>query len=156
VPPLNMKSLIQVSELPAVDGASSTRYESLTGKPLLVTFFASWCPPCLKEFSHLNKLHKNYQHTDLRIIAINVYEEWDDNDQERMKKFITTTDPLFPAVVGSERIRELFGGIGRILTVYGFDRNGDHVYRFIHRKGAKKTNASYEKLAQAADKLLGR
>jgi len=86
-------------------------------------------------------LHKKCQHTDLRIIEINVYEKRDDNDEERMRKFTTTTDPLFPALVGLERIRMLFGGI---------DRNGDHVYRFIHKRGAKKPNASYEELAQAA------
>ncbi len=144
-----------VANLPAVKGAMSIEADSLEGKPVLVTFFASWCPPCLEEFSHLNKLAQKYQATDLRIIAINVYEAWDKNDEERMQKFLQKTRPVFPAVVGSESVRSLFGGIDRIPTVYGFDRQGKPGYRFIHKRGSQKTNATYSEMDQAARQLLG-
>jgi len=143
-----------VTMLPEVAGASSINFSELENKPVIVTFFASWCPPCLEEFSHLNQLHKKYIDSDLKIIAINVYEAWDENDAERMDKFISTTSPAFPAVVGSENIRELFGGIDRIPTVYGFNREGELIYRFIHKRNATKTNASFDELDEAAMKLL--
>ena len=143
-----------IESLPAVPGTEARENEALDGKPVLVTFFASWCPPCREEFAHLNKLAQKYQATDLRIIAINVYEAWDENDEVRMQKFIATTQPVFPAVTGSESVRELFGGIDRIPTVYGFHRDGKPGYRFIHKRGAKKTNASYDELDRAARHLL--
>jgi len=143
-----------VAMLPAVVGASPINLSELENKPVIVTFFASWCPPCLEEFSHLNQLYKKYIDSDLKIIAINVYEAWDDNDAERMDKFISTTSPAFPAVVGSENIRELFGGIDRIPTVYGFNREGELIYRFIHKRNATKTNASFDELDEVAMKLL--
>lgn len=145
----------RVENLTAVTGATALQAGALNGKPVLVTFFASWCPPCLEEFSHLNKLAHKYQATDLRIVAINVFEAWDDNDAARMQKFIETTRPLFPAVVGSEAIRDMFGGIDRIPTVIGFDRQGNPGYRFTHKRGSKKTNATFAELDQAAQRLLG-
>ena len=143
-----------VAGLPAVVDARAVNGASLENKPVLVTFFASWCPPCREEFAHLNELRQEFADSDLQIIAINVHEAWDENDAIRMKKFIDTTKPSFPAVVGSKEIRDLFGGIDRIPTVYGFSRSGEHVYRFIHKRGSKKTNASFDELKNAAKNLL--
>ncbi len=155
VPDFDHDARLAVANLTPVQGAKAVTIESISNKPVLVTFFASWCPPCLEEFSHLNKLAQKYQATDLRIVAINVYETWDDNDEARMQKFLETTQPAFAAVTGSEKIREMFGGIDRIPTVYGFDRLGNPGYRFIHKRGAQKTNATFDELDQAARKLLG-
>jgi len=150
----NREARETVADLPEVAGASPIDFAELENKPVIVTFFASWCPPCLEEFAHLNKLHNQYGDRDLKIIAINVYEAWDENDAERMDKFISRTSPAFPAVVGSEKIRDLFGGIDRIPTVYGFDRKGELMYRFIHKRNATKTNASFGELEEAAMRLL--
>ena len=144
-----------VTELPAVAGAKSIRRAALEDRPVLVTFFASWCPPCLDEFLLLNAIHKKYENTELTIVAINVYEAWDDNDAARMEKFIQATNPEFPAVVGNESIRNRFGGINRIPTVYGFDKSGALQYQFIHKHGSSKTNATLDELDQAAKMLLG-
>lgn len=153
-PQLNRAALQAIANLPAIQGASATDFEDINGKPVLVTFFASWCPPCKEEFAHLNELRKKYADTDLRILAINVFEAWDENDVPRMEKFISATQPQFPAVKGSEAIRDLFGGVDRIPTVLGFDSQGNPAYKFTHKRNAKITNASFSELDEAATKLL--
>ncbi len=153
-PVLSQSTLQAIAGLPAVEGAEATSLNDINGKPLLVTFFASWCPPCREEFAHLNELHEKYADTDLRILAINVYEAWDENDAIRMQKFISTTLPKFPALKGSEEIREMFGGIDRIPTVLGFDQAGNPAYHFVHKRGANKTNATFDELDKAAIALL--
>lgn len=143
-----------VTSLPAIENTNAISTNTIKNQPVLVTFFASWCPPCLAEFEHLNKLHQNFSNTGLQIIAINVHEQWDDNDQQRLSRFIATTRPVFPVVKGSEEIRNLFGGINRIPTVYGFDEHGTLRFDFIHARGAVKTNTTYEELKSAAQLLL--
>jgi len=143
-----------LTDLSPVAGTMPIEPAALDGRPVIVTFFASWCPPCLEEFAHLNHLQQKYRDTDLAVVAINVYEAWDDNDEARMKRFIERTRPAFPALVGSEPIRSLFGGISRIPTVYGFNRDGELTYEFIHRRGAPKTNATFSELDDAASLLL--
>ncbi len=143
-----------VALLPPVQTQSPAVFEVLDGQPVLVTFFASWCPPCLDEFQHLNAVAEKYADTPLRIVAINVFEAWDENDVPRMAKFLARTAPAFPVVTGSKAIREQFGGVKRIPTVYGFNAGGDLAYHFIHKRGATKTNASFEELDAAAQALL--
>ena len=145
----------KVSTLNPVEVADGLTADALIDRPVLVTFFASWCPPCLEEFRHLNKLQVKYAESPLQIFAINVHEQWDDNDRERMVKFLNTTQPTFPVVKVSEEIRALFGGINRIPTVYGFDAAGKLRFDFVHASGATKTNATFAELDAAARLLLG-
>lgn len=42
----------------------------LTGKPLIVEFWATWCPPCRTSIPHLNELYKKYQEKGLEIIGV--------------------------------------------------------------------------------------
>jgi thiol-disulfide isomerase/thioredoxin len=44
--------------------------ESLRGKPVLVTFWATTCASCIKEIPHLIELYNNYHPKGLEIIAI--------------------------------------------------------------------------------------
>jgi len=154
LPRLKPELRLFLETLPAVVGAQKVTSGSIDTKPVIVTFFASWCPPCLDEFSHLNQLMEEFMGTDLRVVAINVYETWDGNDADRMVRFIEKTQPVFPAIVGSEQVRRNFGGIDRIPTVYGFDRTGNLVYRFVHKRGSATTHASYAELKQVASGLL--
>jgi thiol-disulfide isomerase/thioredoxin len=38
---------------------------------VILNFWASWCKPCLEEFSSLTKLRKKYSKNQMKIIAIN-------------------------------------------------------------------------------------
>lgn len=43
------------------------------GKPLLVSFFALWCKPCMKELSAISEVYEEWQDkTGVRLIAVSI------------------------------------------------------------------------------------
>ena len=44
---------------------------SLTGKPLLLVFWNTWCPNCKKELPQINQLAQKYAPRGLAVLAIN-------------------------------------------------------------------------------------
>jgi thiol-disulfide isomerase/thioredoxin len=63
------------------------------GKPLLVTFWATWCEPCRDEFPMLNELIKQYAPKGLKVVGVNLD---GDGDLILMRRFITRYKPAFP------------------------------------------------------------
>lgn len=49
-------------------GGQTVTLDDFTGKPLLVNYFAPWCPPCLREMPLLAALQ---QQGEIGVIAIN-------------------------------------------------------------------------------------
>lgn len=47
----------------------------LTGKPLIVEFWATWCPPCRTSIPHLNELYKKHREKGLEIIGVTKEDE---------------------------------------------------------------------------------
>jgi thiol-disulfide isomerase/thioredoxin len=63
------------------------------GKPLLVTFWATWCEPCRDEYPMLNELAKQYASQGLKVVGVNLD---DDGDLILMRRFIARYKPIFP------------------------------------------------------------
>ena len=87
-------------------------------RKVVVTFFASWCPPCREEFKELGQLATRPDSP--LIIAINVFEDWFGDNSDRRQQFLTAEDPSFPVIEGNAEIREAFDNVDRIPTLYIF------------------------------------
>ena len=127
---------------------------NLKDRVVVVTFFASWCPPCRDEFKALNELQRQLGDEAFAIVAVNVFEEFDDNDGPRMEKFLNDTKPEFHVVEGTDETRALFGGINRIPTLITFDQNSKEAFNFVHARGATKQSVESEELMAAIKPLL--
>ena len=58
------------------------RLSELRGKPVLLNFWATWCPPCRKEIPDLQKFHEEYGD---RIVLLGI--NWGE-DPEDVKEFL--------------------------------------------------------------------
>jgi thiol-disulfide isomerase/thioredoxin len=65
------------------------------GKPLVVTFWATWCEPCRDEYPMLNELAKEYGPKGLQVVGVNLD---DDGDLILMRRFLARYKPVFPNV----------------------------------------------------------
>ena len=63
------------------------------GKPLLVTFWATWCEPCRDEYPMLNELAKQYASQGLKVVGVSLDQ---DGDLILMRRFLTRYKPIFP------------------------------------------------------------
>ncbi|MGE0606646.1 MAG: redoxin family protein [Pirellulales bacterium] len=83
VPPAPSRELgKQVGEfsLTGLDGTVHTR-ESLSGKVVVLDFWATWCQPCLASLPNLQKVYDKYADNDaIQFLAVSVDESSVDND----------------------------------------------------------------------------
>jgi thiol-disulfide isomerase/thioredoxin len=63
------------------------------GKPLLVTFWATWCEPCRDEYPMLNELAKQYGPEGLKVVGVSFDQ---DGDLILMRRFLARYKPIFP------------------------------------------------------------
>lgn len=63
------------------------------GRPLLVTFWATWCEPCRDEYPMLNELAKQYAPQGLKVVGVSFDQ---DGDLILMRRFLARYKPIFP------------------------------------------------------------
>jgi len=65
------------------------------GKPLLVTFWATWCEPCRDEYPLVNQLAKDYAAKGLVVLGVDMD---DDSAATLIRHFLQRNNPVFPNV----------------------------------------------------------
>src|SRR5262245_50285425 len=94
---------------------------SLKNKVALIDFWATWCAPCRKEMPGYQKLLDRYGSRGLVVIGFKVDFMEDTEDPIRFTKELGI---FYPVAIGSEEIRNKFGGIQGLPTTYIYDRRG--------------------------------
>jgi len=83
-----------VADPPVIDLAGYDKVlAKYKGKPLVVTFWATWCEPCRDEFPMLVELGKQYAPEGLAIFGVSL-----DGDAEMnlVRRFLARNQPNFP------------------------------------------------------------
>jgi thiol-disulfide isomerase/thioredoxin len=113
---------LEVASLPdfqiqALSGEKISR-EALSGKIVLVEFWATWCPPCRSTLSWLGDLKKKYGD---RLVVLAVAVESEESD---VKELAAAMNIPLQWAMGNVDVVRAFGDISAVPTLYLFDSSG--------------------------------
>jgi cytochrome c biogenesis protein CcmG/thiol:disulfide interchange protein DsbE len=140
--------------LPGIDGPALAEAD-IEDRPVLVTFWASWCPPCRNEFAHFNRIQDLYAGKGLLVVGVNVHEDFGGRSSpEQRARFIEQTAPRFRLIEGDGETLSTFGDVRGVPAVFLFDRNGEVTYLFVAEDGPSQTHVTYGDLRPALERLF--
>jgi peroxiredoxin len=114
--------------------------KQLSGKVVVLNFWATWCPPCRKEMPDLESLYQQFKDQGLVILAIS------DEDMGKVKPFVAQEKVTYPVLLDPGRkVNELFQ-ISGIPKTFVYDRNGKLAAQSIDMRTRRQF---LEMLAQA-------
>jgi len=120
---------------PMVDTQGYLRLlQQYRGKPLLVTFWATWCEPCRDEFPMVNELAKQYASQGLQVVGISLDQ---DGDLILMRRFLVRYKPLFPNYRKSKGEEDAFsqtvmkGWNGSIPASFFYAKDGTQIGHLV-------------------------
>ena len=105
--------------LATTDG-KTLKLSSYRGKVVIVDFWATWCPPCLKGIPDLIELKKKYGKKGFEVIGVSV----DTESKDKVVPFIKEKGINYPVVYGDMNVYQQYGGIRSIPTSFVIDKNG--------------------------------
>lgn len=114
-------------ELMDMDGEAHS-LSDYAGKVVLINFWATWCPPCVREMPSMERLYQRLQDEPFVVLAINQFETTD-----HVFAFMGQLEvfPSFPILFDPESdISQAFGVRG-LPTSFLLDRQGRIVFRAI-------------------------
>ena len=91
------------ASLPDLQG-SELSMSTLKGQPLVVNFWATWCPPCVKEIPDLNRLAA--KHTQATFVGVAV------DTADNVREFIKTVPIEYASVIAGHQGIDLVRALG--------------------------------------------
>lgn len=97
--------------------------EQFKGQVVLVTFFATWCRPCMEEIPSLIHLQDQFGKQGFSVVAISV----DQSGKKPVKKVMDKKGINYPVLMADAKVTRDFGGIVGIPTSFLVNRDGNIV-----------------------------
>lgn len=104
-------------------------FEDIKDKVILVTFFATWCPPCKAEIPYLIAIKEKYPN-DVEIIGVLLEKDKNNDD---MAFFVNEFGINYKITNSSNNylLEQAVGGIKTIPTMYLLNKKGEIQQRYV-------------------------
>lgn len=97
----------------------SVSLASLKGKPVFVNFWATWCPPCVKEMPDIQKMYEKYG-DKIQFVTINI-----DANKKEIKAFMDKHGFTMPVMMDSDGSASAAYSLQAIPVSYIIDSEGN-------------------------------
>jgi thiol-disulfide isomerase/thioredoxin len=101
------------------------------GHPLIVDFWATWCPPCRKEIPELNAVYKKYRSQGLVVLGLSVDEVQGDGVKS-VRPFAHEFKISYPILMADDSLVDATD-VDNLPTNLFFNRKGEQVSRLEGR-----------------------
>ena len=91
----------------------------LKGKPVLLNFWATWCPPCRAEMPYLQQIYEEWSGKGLVVLAINI-----GDSHSEAKRFLQTNSLSLPVLLDTKKNVARKYNITAIPTTFFIDSDG--------------------------------
>jgi thiol-disulfide isomerase/thioredoxin len=99
---------------------------NFAGKVLLVSFFATWCPPCIEEIPSFIELQNRFGPEGFSVIGLSV----DQGGGSAVAKLVKKSKINYPVLMADSEIMENFGGVYGIPVSFLVNKEGNVVKKY--------------------------
>jgi thiol-disulfide isomerase/thioredoxin len=99
----------------------------LESQVLLVTFFATWCPPCIQEIPTFIDLQNSYKDKGFSVVAFSM----DEGDPAPLHKLIDKYGINYPVLIADDVVTQGVGGVTGIPVTFLVNRKGEIVKKYL-------------------------
>ena len=105
-------------QLPNLDG-ETVSLSDLRGKPVMLNFWATWCPPCRAELPYIQQIYEEQSTRGFVVLTVNLGES-----PSKVKEFVQSYGLSFPVLLDTKQGTAQKYNIGGIPTTFFIDKNG--------------------------------
>jgi len=99
------------------------RLADYRGKWVVVNFWATWCPPCLREIPELVSLHSAHKDNDLVVIGIALQS----GSPDKVAGFAREHGINYPVVLGDFKMARKIGAVDVLPASFLYNPGGEQV-----------------------------
>lgn len=102
-------------------GSELITLSDLRGKPVLINFWASWCPPCRSEMPAMQRVYDDLQEQGFTVLAVNSTHQ---DDLNAALTFAENLGLTFPILLDRDGSQGTLYGIRSLPTSFFIDPDG--------------------------------
>jgi len=101
------EQLVWQATLKGLDGEAVplTRWQ---GRPLLLNFWATWCPPCVREMPVFDRFHKQRSAQGWQVVGVAI------DKADAVRQFLTRQPVSYPILLAGLEAAELMQALGNL------------------------------------------